>query len=316
MDGTVGMVKEKGFSIVELMIAMAIAMVVLLVVSQVYVGGVTTQRAQTEVMRLNESGRFAVDLLTRELRLAGFANVWQPLSSASDLCASQAAGPALVALNDPSAINPAAASANLTSQTPLTSVYSPATNRYSDVLRVRYYGEDGTATAAILDCHGHPVAANQLVEETLFVAQDSANNNEPTLFCYTNNPNPVSATHPGQIALVSGVESLQMLFGQDTDGDGLVNRYVPANLITNGGRTADDVLSVKVSVIVRSPNSVSRDVVPRAAMVHFFPGYAAVAAGNGDDSAVFPTAGANLPADGRARLMLSNEVAIRKQRCE
>lgn len=312
LDGFVIMKRERGFSIVELMVAMLIAMVVLLVVSQVYVGSVTTQRAQTDVMRLNESARFAFDLISRELRLAGFRNTWQPNATASDFCSSTATGAFLFAVNDPPTINPAAASANLTSQSPQISIYSPAVNSYNDVLRVRYYGEDFTATAQVLDCHGQPVAANQLVQDTLFIAPDTNNNNEPTLFCYTDNPSPVTATHPGQVALVAGVESLQLLFGQDTDDDGIVNRYVPANLITNGGRTMDDALSVRVSILVRSPNSVSKDGTVRAPMPHFSANYPATT--NSDGSAVFPAAGVNVPSDGRARQMLSTEIAIRNQR--
>lgn len=316
LDGHVIMARQRGFSIVELLVALLIAMVVLLVVSQVYVGAITTQRAQTDVMRLNESARFAFDVISRELRLAGFSNVWQIGSSAEDLCSTSSAGPALAAVNDPTSINPAAPSASLTSQSPLISIYSPAANRFNDVVRVRYYGESSTTTAPILDCQGYPVAVGQLVQDTLFVASDPNNNNEPTLFCYTDNPTPVNANHPGRIAMVAGVESLQLLYGQDTDADGIIDRHVPANLITSGGRTVDDVLSVKVSVLVRSPNAVSKDdfVVGRGPMRHFSASYPAGA--NSDDSAIFPSAGLDVPSDGRARLMLSTEVAIRKQRCD
>lgn len=298
---------QRGMTIIELMIAMIIAMIILLAVSRVYVGSVSTQRAQADVTRLNESARFAIDLLTRHLRNAGFSNSWQIGSTAQDLCAGTAAGPALVALNDPASINPATASFT---GSPEISVYSPATNSYNDVVRVRYYGEDAAATERLLDCHGYAIAANVLVEDTIFVAPNAANGNEPTLFCNTTNSSPATATHPGAVALVSGVESFQIVYGEDTDADGIVNAYLPSNLVGNW----NNILSAKVSVIVRSPNEVSKDRTTRTPMHHFSPNYPAT--DNTDPSAIFPSATVDVPADGRARLMISSEIALRNRaRC-
>jgi len=53
--------------------------------------------------------------------------------------------------------------------------------------------------------------------------------------------------------MVAGVESMQILYGEDTDGDGIVNHYVPVQLLTN----LDNVISVKVSLIARSANAVT-----------------------------------------------------------
>jgi len=306
------MKKQSGFSLVELMIAMVIAMIVLLVVSQVYVGGLQTQRAQTDVLRLNESARFAFDLMTRELRKAGHRNVWQPGSTASEFCTTSTA--AFVGINDPASLNPAADASLWTAQSPLTSIYSPAAGRYNDVIRVRYYGEDSTATAPVLDCHGYPVSASTLVEDTLYIAADPNNNNEPTLYCHTSNSGgAVTATHPGAIPLVAGVESMQLLYGEDTDAtpDSIINRYVPWHLLTS--TDSDRMLSVKVSILVRSPNAVSRDgaSVGRGPLVHFGAGYSGTAATNTDDSAFFPSAGTDVPNDGRARLLLSTDVGLR-----
>ncbi len=306
------MKNHSGFSLVEMMIAMVIAMVVLLAVSQVYVGGLTTQRAQTDVLRLNESARFAFDLMTRELRKAGHRNVWAPGSTATEFCTTSTA--AFAGLNDPASLNPAVATGVWTTQSPLTSIYSPAAGRYNDVIRVRYYGEDSTATSAVLDCHGYPVSASTLVQDTLYIAADPNNNNEPTLYCHTDNSGgAVTATHPGAIPLVAGVESMQLLYGEDTDGtpDSIINRYVPWHLLSS--TDPDRLLSIKVSVLVRSPNAISRDsaTVGRGPMAHFGAAYSGTAASNTDDSAIFPSAGTDVPNDGRARMLLSTDVVLR-----
>jgi type IV pilus assembly protein PilW len=310
------MKKHSGFSLVELMIAMIIAMIVLLVVSQIYVGGLRTQRAQTEVLRLNESARFAFDLITRELRKAGHRNLWQLGSTAKDFCSVSGlaeANPALIGLNDPATLNPATTTSNWTTLAPLTNIYSPAVGRYNDVIRVRYYGENVTSTSPVHDCHGYDVLENVLVEDTLYVAVDAANNNEPTLYCHTSNPNPARGTAPATLPLVAGVESMQFLYGEDTDTevDGIVNRYVPWHLL--GSASPDRLNSVKVSILVRSANAVSNDgaTVGRGPLVHFGAGYSGVAATNTDDSALFPSAGTDVPNDGRKRLLLSTDVNLR-----
>jgi type IV pilus assembly protein PilW len=48
--------------------------------------------------------------------------------------------------------------------------------------------------------------------------------------------------------LIEGVENMQILYGEDTDGDGSANYYVPADEIVN----MDRVVAVRVSLLVRS----------------------------------------------------------------
>jgi len=50
--------------------------------------------------------------------------------------------------------------------------------------------------------------------------------------------------------LVEGVENMQLLYGEDTDGDGAANRYRSAANIDD----FRDVVSVKVGLLVRSPD--------------------------------------------------------------
>lgn len=297
--------RQGGVSLIELMIAMAVALVVLLVVSQAYVSGLSSKRAGTDVSRLNETARFAFDLLARQARKASYANTWAPLAGTSTAAANFCGTTTAVGgVNDPATINPTVSSLAGTTVAVLNS---------SDVLRVSYYGEDDAAgTAAdgsILDCHGYPVRRGQLVDEVMFVAND-ATTNEPALYCYTSNPAPaVVGSHPGSLPLVTGVESLQMLYGEDTDGDGVINRYVPWGVDANF--QAARVLAIKVSVVVRSPSASSTDTA-LLSYNHFgttytTPAGTAPANTNGDNGAVFtPATGA-----GRVRLLMSTEIGVR-----
>lgn len=283
---------QRGVTLVELMVSITIGLLILLVITQIYMSSFSTQRTQDDVSRIQETARFSFELISREFRKAGFRDY---TAQVSNFCSTLATGSAVAAVNDAMSINPGSADF---SGAPQVSVLNK-----SDVVRLRYYGQNATATSPILDCHGYPVAANQLVEDTLFVANDPNNNNEPTLFCYTSNPTPVTATHPGQAALVSGIESLQILYGEDTDIDGIANRYIPWNLLAN----ADNVLSAKVSVVARSPNPVTPDA-PEKTFKHFSSDSANPypAATNSDGGAVF-----NAPGDRRLRQMFSTDIALR-----
>ena len=53
---------QRGVTLVELMIAMAIGLLIVLVVTSAYMSGIGTQRAQTDMTRLEESARFGFDL--------------------------------------------------------------------------------------------------------------------------------------------------------------------------------------------------------------------------------------------------------------
>lgn len=48
--------------------------------------------------------------------------------------------------------------------------------------------------------------------------------------------------------LVEGIENMQVLYGEDTSGDGTANYYVPFDEVSD----ADDIISIRVSLLVRS----------------------------------------------------------------
>ncbi|QNM95277.1 PilW family protein [Chitinimonas koreensis] len=66
--------KQTGFTLIELMISVVIALVVLLGVSNLYLGTRQTNKIQTMQSRLSEDGRFAVSMLQRMIGQAGYRN--------------------------------------------------------------------------------------------------------------------------------------------------------------------------------------------------------------------------------------------------
>lgn len=278
--------RTKGFTLIELLVALAIGLLITLVVLQAYLSGVGTQRAQTDATRAQESSRIAFDLLSHSLRQAGYKN---PKAPGLGFCDSNITRIATV--NDPATINPTAA--NLVGST-VTVVNN------SDAVKVRYFGEGipvspFTTDNSIRDCLGNPVATNSQVEDTLFVAADANNNNEPTLYCYTTND-----TARGNVPLVAGIESMQILYGDDTDGDGIINRYIHGGSIS----TPNNIRSVKLSIIARTPGASAVDRTAQQ-IDHFGTDYSGYVA-QGTDKRVFTT-----PADGRTRRHTTTTIALR-----
>jgi len=278
MSNNSAMRSEKGFTLVELMIAITIGLLITLVVTQAYLSGLGTQQAQTDISRVQESSRFAFDLLARSIRKAGYKN---PQAAGLGFCDS--GGPArLNTTNDATSIT--------------LSGTTYAVLNLSDVIRVRYFGEGiAAADGTIIDCLGNAIAATAQVEDTFFVAADSSNDNEPTLYCHAGSS---GTAQP----LVPGIESLQLLYGDDSDADGSINRYKTGASIS----AANNVRSVMISVVARTKSTKAIDSSART-FNHFGTRYApSGTAPSGDSGSVFTAA-----ADSRVRQQFSTTIALR-----
>ncbi len=77
------MKKNRGFSIVELLVAVAVSFIAVLAASEAYISSKQTNRIQSMQSRLTEDGRFALSMLQRTISQAGYRN--SPLTAlASD----------------------------------------------------------------------------------------------------------------------------------------------------------------------------------------------------------------------------------------
>jgi type IV pilus assembly protein PilW len=55
--------------------------------------------------------------------------------------------------------------------------------------------------------------------------------------------------------MVAGVENMQVLYGEDTDDDGVANRYRTADSVAN----FDDVVSMRIGLLLRTDGNISPD---------------------------------------------------------
>lgn len=180
--------KCSGFSLIELMISLVIAIIAMAVLLKIYHSNSQTARFHNAVLVVQENGRFAADIIGRSARMAGYDD---PLTT--------------TVVSTPlieGSINHGGAQISQTGLKP-----------DSHTISIRYEGGTG-----IRDCQGQAVAADDWV--TNMYAVSTENN----LVCatYTNN----SALVSNATAVAEGVEDMRVLYGLDIDDTGDVNRYV------------------------------------------------------------------------------------------
>ena len=312
--------RQRGVTIVELMIGITIGLVVMLFVSNAFLNGVSTQSSQNGLTRLQESGRFALQLFENEISKAGFHNSYVLPAT----FVGKTLGPNGTALLNGTTVN-------LVQGVDGGPVNVSANSFGSDSLTVAFYGENdpslvtNTPDGHILDCMGNSISRDTLVVETFSVVTDPNNNNEPSLGCQiTYVAGTAGVVGPGGatvcaagttckmavVPIIPQVESLQFLYGVDTpvngQSDGVVNWYANAGDLASTDWT--NVISVRISLVVRSSGLDKVNAVSQAqTWNHFGITYAPGDVAPVDDSGSVYSS----PADNRFRLMFSSVVALR-----
>ena len=180
--------QQGGFSLIELMISITIGLVILSAVLYIYVGNRQANRAQELSARMLDSGRFALEMIGRSVRQAGFAD----LSSAQSSSKTSFTG------------------------TPVTGTNGAA--GAPDVLTLQRDGAIGDR-----GCLGTAVAATgNIIQESfnLNTATDELRCDEQIAVA----PGAVA----NGTAIISDVEDFQVLYGLDTTGDESVNQFSAA----------------------------------------------------------------------------------------
>lgn len=242
--------RQAGLSIIELMLAIGLGMVVLTAIGAIFIGSMNTYRLQEANARLQEGGRFALEVIGRSLRqagadgnLTGTSITTLPERSLAELpCVVDGVNCQVSASPNPLLVGTACA---------WVEGVCVATNRSfalqgidgaagaADRFAVQYFGQIGGTR----DCVSRNVGADELVTEVYAL-------NGTDLRC--NNGTGTGGVQP----LLSDVEDMQILYGIDTDGDQTANVYsaapsgafpIPADRVH-----WNNVVSARVCVMLRS----------------------------------------------------------------
>lgn len=183
---------QRGLSLIELLVALLITGTLLVGVITVFSSSSRAGRTQMVIAGLSDSGRFAIDTMARDLRLAGYRDTDWMLGAMSD---------SIVAIDG-----------------------VPADG--GDTINIRY--------EAARDCTFAAAPPDGVVTNVYkIVAGEFQCNGQP---------------------IATGVEQMQVYFGEDTDNDGVANRLLAPG---SAGLDMTRVVSLRVHLLVRSnsPNA-------------------------------------------------------------
>ncbi len=210
---------QQGWTITEMMIAIALGLFILLSATGLLLSSKSGYVMQDQNASIHETGRYAMEVLSRSVRQAGYEN-WN--SGAMPILADTEFSANVIGMDDMTLKKTSAGLEGATS--------ADAVNG-SDVLALRYFGESTYGEeGAILNCAGLAVAGPTSVQSAdqergwsiFFVAKDSAG--EPELRCKYQ-----SKTSWNADAIARGVESFQVLYGIDADGNGAPEHFLSAD---------------------------------------------------------------------------------------
>lgn len=210
----------KGFSIVELLVAITLSSLLMLGVTKIFIDTKGSYNLREGLSRLQENGRFTMDLVQVSLRQTGFkANGFQSDNAAF--------------LVD--AINYGPGNNNFIAGQVVAGSEGGGTN--SDTLSLRF--QQPSAAPFVTECNSNilPVASTTLVN-TIHV---TANN---TLNC-------IDSTTINDQQIIDGVQNMQVLYGVDSDLDRVADMYIRANTVTANGDWPQ-VVSVRLALLLSS----------------------------------------------------------------
>lgn len=210
--------RQSGLTIIELMISLSLGLFVVMSASLLLLSSKTSYQVQDESSRLQETGRYALELVALSAHQAGYEN-WDAGNGAI--------------VSDPAVsahIQGLDAHSVKSSDEGIDHAIPNSVNG-SDVLALRFIGSGNgnIADGTVLNCAGFSVPAPADLEldrgwSIFYVGLDAAG--EPELRCKYRGKNAWNAE-----AIARGVESFQVLYGVDTDLDGVPNRFVTASEI-------------------------------------------------------------------------------------
>ena len=274
------MKKQVGFTLVELLIAMALGLIIAASATMLFLTGLKSQALQTGQSGLQDDANFGLNFILKDVRLSNLNTVQSGINDTT------AYGGMVFSSSDKVGFNnsnlPMIVDENLLSRSEVQNT-SNAHSDGSDQLTIQFlpqyiWDDKKTATATDdrwyggFDCEGNALEftrdqGRQMVVQRYFLALDeNIGNTEPNqplaLYCdagyYALEGDPTSITNFGedpQIVL-KRVDHFRVLYSIQ---NGSNHRYVDANTYLQLDSPRPRILSVQLGILMRSLQSVGRD---------------------------------------------------------
>lgn len=233
-----------GFTLIELMVSVAIGLTLLVFISSLYFNSKASFRLNDDNARLQEDGNFALTVIGRNLVQAGYGAM--VTATTTSFTGKKGITACDNGFKDPLAATPDLTCATTAGEPGFTVSY--ATEPYDAV--------NSAVSGAGTDCNGNNVGTAGIASNSFFVATKSGESS-PSLFC---NGNGSTTSQP----ILNNVDNMVLTYGVDTTGANSASRFLstasavaalpynPANK-----QNWDQVVSVTVCLEIKSTNNVT-----------------------------------------------------------
>lgn len=284
----------RGFSLLELMVAMALGLLISTAAIQLFLANQISLNFQRGMNDVQANGRFAVDQMVHDVRVAGLS----PASSATAAAVNVVGLP--FATSD--IANLAAASTAINANATATTGALTGLLQNSDQLVVQYLAMNDT-----VDCEGNTVAAGRVLVARYFIRADL--DGTPSLACDGGNHDGTTldavvgrAYGDAGAILLNGVDSFQVLYGVDdriVDGTGngvaRIARYIDAGTYSALAAPRPTILAVRLGIYMHSMERATNSPPPPANVMVL--------------DGIIPAA--NIPNDGFLRRLFITTISLR-----
>lgn len=248
--------RSRGFSLVELMIAMTIGMVVVITVMVALLSSGLSGKHASALGQMTEDASVALNVLRSQIAMAGYTKPYGVNATTGKFNRTYS-GTAIFGCDkgfvDPATTGTPTCTTGTTVPDSIAIYYEADTSNTiesSSSLPTDCLGTNLTQTAA-----AGPVPAYFLAENRFYLDNvTKGGKTVPEIFCRGNGK--VAGTAVAGAAMVSNVSDMQFLYGTATAGTTQVNDYKSASAITDWST----VISVRACVVVRSADNVMDEV--------------------------------------------------------
>ncbi len=286
-------ITQRGLTMMELLVSLVLASLITLAAVALYTVAGSSHRTIDAAQELQDSGRFVLEVIGQDARQAGYQNYAQRDGSGNENTRRFVATsyPAVRGFNNAKVASPG----NISDD--------GATNNggYNnrDSLALRFHGSSQLNDASkpdgsMIDCQGiaqnYPANGDDVALSLFWIKTDSTG--EPALQCISRG-NPASATLSRNTQpIVKGVETFQVMYGLDGDGDSVPEKWVSAQNVADWQQVA----AIRVGFVIRGTPGSSQGASANAADNTLYPLGKEFTGSNTETGLVFTP-----PNDGRLR---------------
>lgn len=262
--------RQSGLTLIELLVSLVLASLIMLAATALYTVTISSYKTVDAAQELQDSGRFALEVIGQAARMAGYQNYTQRDGLGRDN--SRRFAPTTF---------PTVRGFNNSKVATSTSIADDgATNNggvnLSDTLAFRFHGSSLTTDASkpdgsMIDCQGvaqnYPLNGDDVAVSLFWISTDSTG--EPALQCISRGSPTAPSLSRNTQPILKGVETFQVMYGLDTNGDSVPRQWVSGQNVT----AADwvKVVAVRVGLVIRGEVGSSQGASATATENDFYP---------------------------------------------